>query len=81
VTEGAIRARAKKGGWARPADFTQCVEPRLAALEEQVEALTGLVEEVGVLLVELTRANAGALRRQRAAQPWQQTQQPPSRWG
>jgi hypothetical protein len=81
VTEGAIRARAKKGGWARPAGFTQCVEPRLAALEEQVEALSGLVLEMGELLVELTSANAGALSRLRAPQPWQTDRRLPSRWG
>ncbi|MDR3671477.1 MAG: hypothetical protein P4L36_11560 [Holophaga sp.] len=81
VTEGAIRARAKKAGWTRATGVTQCVEPRVAALEEQVAALSGLVEEMGVLLEELTMANAGALRQQRKAQPWQQTQRPPSRWG
>jgi len=80
VTEGAIRARAKKGGWARPAGFTQCVEPRLTALEEQVEALADLVEEMGELLEELTRANAGTLQRQLACQPWQE-RKPRSRWG
>ena len=36
LTEGAIRARAKKGGWVRQEGATQCVEPRLAALEDQV---------------------------------------------
>jgi len=82
VTEGAIRARAKKGEWTRAdTGFTQCVEPRIAALEEQVAALSGLVVEMGELLEELTMANAGALRQQRKAQPWQQTQRPPSRWG
>jgi hypothetical protein len=80
ITEGAIRARAKKAGWVRSADVTQSVEPRIAALEAQVAALAGLVEEMGELLQELTRANAGALSRQRALQPGQ-AKRPPSRWG
>jgi hypothetical protein len=80
VTEGAIRARAKKAGWVRPAGVTQCVEPRIAALEEQVAALEVLVLEMGGLLEELARVNAGNLQRQRAPQAWK-AREPPSRWG
>ena len=53
---------------------------RLTALEGQVENLAGLVLEMGELLEDLARANAGALSRQRAAAPWQ-AQRPRSRWG
>jgi hypothetical protein len=55
VTEGAIRARAKKAGWVRLAGVAQCVEPRIAALEAQVAALQAVVREKDRLIEDLSR--------------------------
>ena len=76
VTEGAIRARAKKGVWVRATDLTRCVEPRITDLEHKVEALEGLVKEMGELLVDMVRLNFGNLQQMRAV-----SNRRPTRWG